>query len=82
MKVSWYRRTTEQRMKGMKVRSQMPLENANGSLPTGTIFDIIKKHAGLELLSEECVRCGLRLRISKVLPGMVGDAYQEERTQS
>ena len=67
----------ERYFKGKKVISLQPLENANGSLPIGTVFTIQRKHGGFDLLSEECVRCGLQLRISKVQPSMVSDAYED-----
>ncbi len=79
MKVGSYRRTLEREFKGKKVVSLEPLENANGSLPRGTRFTIMRKHAGFELLSDECVMCGIRLRISKVQPSMVSEAYDADQ---
>ncbi len=66
------------KLRGMKVLSLFPLENANGELPAGTVFTIVGKFSGLDLLSEECIECGLRLRIGRVPPHMVGEPYLEK----
>lgn len=59
-------RKNERWWQRQRVASKRELGNSYGSLPTGTIFDIRRKLRGLEIESEKCSVCGLRLTISHV----------------
>lgn len=49
----WYKRTTEAAMKGMRVRSIVPLRNGLMEAPVGTVFTIVGKRAAGHLLDGE-----------------------------
>ncbi len=62
----FYEKTTLTQMQGLKVRSLRELANGLGSVPKGTVFEIMGKHNGLDLRSDPCGECGLRLHINRV----------------
>lgn len=71
MTQQWYKRTTEAAMKGMRVRSIVPLRNGLMEAPVGTVFTIVGKRAGLDLSGVPCPACGVAIYIRKVLPHQV-----------
>lgn len=63
----WYKRTTEEAMRGTRVWAATTLQNGMGALPRGTQLTIVGKQGGLTLRSEPCPHCGVVFRISRVL---------------
>lgn len=78
MKLSTYRRIPGHVLIGMRVQSVQELGNSIGKLEAGTYFTIVGKRAGLDLESDPCGTCGICLRVTRVPPGAVGDAYEVE----
>jgi len=68
MNRQWYKKTPERDMIGKRVRSTREIGNRLGSLPEGTEFTIRGKQGGLELESNPCPQCGMRLNVAKVSP--------------
>ncbi len=61
-----FKNKTDDWWKGKKVKSLVELKNSWASLPAGTIFTVERKWAGLQLRSDPCEHCGMRLYITKV----------------
>jgi len=51
---------------GRKVASVCELKNGHCILPAGTIFRVVRKYGTLELISQRCPTCGIRMRITRV----------------
>lgn len=51
---------------GLRVVSCVPLSNGLARLPAGTFWRVKRNYGGLELVSEPCPTCGIRLRITRV----------------
>jgi len=63
-----YERTLEKEMVGRKVRTLVALRNGYCHIPPGAIATVKRKFKGLELLSDPCSACGVRISISRVGP--------------
>ncbi len=79
MNVQEYRKMTKEQLKGRKVRTNVPLSTRVMEIPVGTILTIAGKSNGLELESEACAHCGVKVYIRKVEPYMV-DLLPVQRT--
>lgn len=62
----WYNRTKSLDMKGVRVRSLVPMSTSLGSMPAGTIFTVEGKRGGLFLKSDPCPSCGISFSIHGV----------------
>ena len=54
--------------KGLIVKSKVPLVNGWYEIPPGTLFIVRHNYKGLDLVSEPCKECGVRLAIAKETP--------------
>lgn len=68
---SWYKKTTEKRMLGLRVRIIGELQNGYAVVPPGTLATITKKFDGLSLTCDPCEHCGMKVRIGRVNPSEV-----------
>ncbi len=79
MNYNEYKRTTCRELKGRKVRTLRELRNSWCVIPKGTICTITHKSGGLEIESEACPDCGVKVCISKVQPTSVELLPKEEK---
>ena len=68
MTISEYLRMTERELRGRKVRTRIEMSNGYVTIPEGTILTITRKMRGLDLIGPTCSHCGVKVRISKVMP--------------
>lgn len=61
-----YNRWTQTQWTGKRVRSLRELRNASAIIPAGTVFTVVGKFSGLELLADACNCCRIQMRISRV----------------
>lgn len=66
MDATQFKNKTDKWWKGKKVKSLVEIQNGWATLPAGTIFTVKRKWAGLELISDPCDHCGLKVSITKV----------------
>lgn len=66
-----YRKMTKEQLKGRKVRTNVPLSTRVMEIPASTVLTVVGKSNGLDLESEACSHCGVRIFIRKVEPYMV-----------
>ncbi len=81
--ISWnkWRRMPISYWQGKKVKTLVPLENGNITIPEGTILEICGKYNGVELRGlEVCPHCkiGLKITISWVPPLTYHCTYYEK----
>lgn len=63
-----YTRTTEDKLRGTKVRLRVEMRLHGMVVPAGTVMTITGKHKGLRLDGEACGQCGIKPVIWKVNP--------------
>lgn len=66
-----YRKMTKEQLTGRKVRTNVTLKSRAMEIPAGTVLTVVGKSNGLDLESEACSHCGVKIFIRKVEPSMV-----------
>jgi hypothetical protein len=79
MQDKWYRQTTQEEMKGRRVRLLNKIQNGRFIFKAGTFLTIQGKSGGLSLVTDECPCCGIRAFITKVSPGYVDLVEEVEK---
>ncbi len=51
---------------GRRVRALRALSNGNLTVPPGKILTVARNWKGLELVSDPCPHCGVKIRITRV----------------
>jgi hypothetical protein len=63
-----YRSLSDREWRGKRLRLLRPVQNTYVILPAGTIVTVKRKFKGFEIEGEACRCCGVRVRMTKVLP--------------